>query len=180
MAASSLTIEKLYSNFNREFTRLINKLQHKTNTDVDTFQQKIAEANAGITNGSVNQEQIDTLHRYMRSAGDMHDIVKTNAGRIRAATTADETYLIRKVGGHIYDYREKIVKRDEQFFIGSSYSDLAGDTHTTIDSNDSKKMFDYIRTMYSSEDTEGRDAIYKSVCRLLALYVNYRLKTIQA
>ena len=180
MAAKTLTSEELCKSFNTRFIQLLNSLQQKANADVDNFQQQIAIANAGIANGTTTQEQISTLDQHMRSAGDMADIIKINGNKSRTAMNADETYLIRKVGQQVYKYREKIVSRDEGFLNEVNYKDLINNKSSQLDNHEHQKMFNYIRIMYSTADVTERDVIYKSVCQLLALYVNYRLKKISA
>jgi hypothetical protein len=87
-------------------------------------------------------------------------------------TTQPATYLIELMGPYFYQYRAKIIQRDEHFFMRGGFLDEvelpAGERRETVE-----HFTRILANMYNMADESERNKVYRLCSGMLANYIDY-------
>ena len=97
---------------------------------------------------------------------------------MRIAIDIDNTFVIRKAGSRIYEFRVAIAKRDEQFFMDTEFDKYIEEDETgTISESETKYLINLIKQLYQGESTNEQHIIWCSIEELLRDYCKFTVKT---
>lgn len=97
---------------------------------------------------------------------------------LRAVLVADDTIVIIQSGPYIWKYREQIAKKDEHFFLLSTFNDdinnvISSNKAQNFTNNDIATVMTSIKSTYSSMTKPEQETIWTHVMNLLRSYAQY-------
>jgi hypothetical protein len=114
-------------------------------------------------------DEIFNLIGFMEKKSN-NSLVKSLRGKVNLARRVYDAAIIEHAGEYFYKYQDKIIARDEQFFIDNDICAMEN-----IEDKFIVEIVKAIRSLYFTLTTSEKDFLYDKIQKLLALYFEYLL-----
>jgi hypothetical protein len=132
--------------------------------------------NEAISFCQMINQLINFGEQLAKEKGAYLDEVKRLRDRMTILTsTMPANYVIELIGPYLFDYREKIHSRDENFFMKGEFLDKV-----KLPSTERRETIEHFTSvfahMYNSASKGQRDDVYNKTVSLLLSYIRYKKK----